>query len=134
MRTSKNSRTKGHDNPFRSRFEGDADMFPLRQYMRCREEIAHRVILSLVQAGFLVALIYLAFAIHRAFERHGTSAAAWIEPATLVLVAVVMLSLTRKMLINIRESLRVRKEMKRLTAEIKSAKDEAGSQDGTMAP
>jgi cytochrome c oxidase subunit IV len=100
-------------------------MFPLRQYMRCRDEIAHRVILAVIQAGFLVALVILGLAIHRAFERHGASAAGWIEPATLVLVAVVMISLARKMVVNIRESIRVRAEMRRLTAEIQAAKDGA---------
>ena len=100
-------------------------MFPLRQYMRCRDEIAHRVILAVVQAGFLVALVFLGLAIHRAFERHGASAAGWIEPATLALVGFVMFSLGRKMVVNVRESIRVRTEMKRLTAEIQSAKEES---------
>ena len=125
MRTSRKSRTSDREHPFRSRFAGDADMFPLRQYMRCRDEIAHRVILSVLQAGFLVALVLLGLAIHRAFERHGAGAPGWIEPATLILVAGVMTSLARKMVVNVRESFRVRGEMKRLTAEIRAAKEES---------
>ncbi len=117
--------TTGHDNPFRSRFDGDADLFPLRQYMRCRDEIAHRVIFSLVQTGFLVALVYLGWAMHQAFVRHGESAPAWVEPASLLLVLVVMVSVGRKIVINVREAVRVRAEMKRLTAEIKAVKDRA---------
>ena len=125
MRTSRNSRTTVRDHPFRSRFEGDADLFPLRQYMRCRDEFVHRIVVSLIQAGFLVALVYLGLSIHRAFERHGADAAAWIEPVCLVGVGLVMISLGRKSFRNMREAVRVRAEMKILSTEIEDLKDRA---------
>ncbi len=125
MRTSRKSRTSVRENPFRSRFEGDADLFPLRQSMRCREEFVQRLVLSLVQAGFLTALVLLIWSIHRAFVRHGTHAAAWIEPACLLLVVFTALSLARKIVSNVRDALLARAEYKRLAAEIAALKDGA---------
>lgn len=124
MRISRNSRTTGRDHPFRSRFEGgDADLFPLRQYLRCREEFVQRIIVSVVQAGFMVALVLLARTIHMAFEKHGGGAPGWVEPLSLAGVGLMAVLVVRRLVTNVRQAMELRQDMKRLKLEFEGSTD-----------
>lgn len=123
MRISKKSTTHDRDNPFRSRFEGDGDSFPLRQMLRCREEFVQRCVLSVVQTGFGVALVMLGMTIHRAFVRHGADAPGWVEPVSLGLVAFVLLLVVRRVVNNVREAVALRGEIRRYREEFKDAQN-----------
>ena len=125
MRISKKSTTRDREHPFRSRFAGEAEAFPLRQQLRCREEFVQRCILTVVQTGFGVALVMLGLTIHRALVRHGTTAPDWVEPVSLGLVGLVLLLVVRRVVNNVREAFALRAEMHRLDAEIRDLQEGA---------
>ncbi len=93
--------------------------------MRCRDELAHRIVLSLVQSGFVVALVFLGWSLHKMFVRHGANVAGWIEPlALLAVLAVIVLSL-RRVVRNIIDINELRVELRRLKLEVQDLEDQA---------
>ncbi len=76
MRISRKSPRKS--DAFKSRFlEAGKDAAPMRQSRRLREHLAGEVIQSLLQAGFLVALVFFGRAVVHLFQRHGAHLNPW---------------------------------------------------------
>ncbi len=89
--------------PYRSRFAEDSDAFPLRQSLRCRDELIQRGIkaaLSAVLAGLLVSF---GLSAHRLFDHHRARAGVWGEVLLLGLVLVTLALTIRRLVLNVIE-------------------------------
>jgi len=118
MPTSKTSRTNRPDHAFRSRFDQAEDLFPLRQYLRIREELVRRSITSVVLIAFAVALAMFGRSMHRMIARHGDGGATWLEPTAWTLVAVSLLLTARRIWRNVNAVLELRTELNRYKSEV----------------
>lgn len=119
MLISRRSRkSRGTDSPFKSRFrQAEAD-FPLRQYLRCRDEFTQRVIQSIVLCGIIVALILFGRTLHHLFERHGALVSPWYERFAIFALALVCLFIARRIWRHLVALIELRTEMRSLRAKI----------------
>lgn len=119
--------TKNSPDPsgYRSRFKHSPEVFPLRQYLRCRDEFVHRMILTAVLVFFVVLQLVFARTLLRLFARHGENVAAWIEWLSLGVVFIAVGFTIRRIVRNIKESRELRTEMA-----IWKKASEAGLDDG----
>ncbi len=86
LTTKRSQRTSTRDdNPFRSRFRDARGNFPLRKYLRCREELAQHVVYGLVQLGLTVSMVLFARTLRQFFHRPDVSSP-WLERAALFAV------------------------------------------------
>jgi len=89
--------------PFRSRFAEGSDAFPLRQSLRCRDELIQRcltLVLTAILAGLLVSFGLTA---HRLFVHHRARAGVWGEILLLGAVGVALILTARRLMRNIFE-------------------------------
>lgn len=87
--------------PYRSRFAEGSDAFPLRQSLRCRDELIQRSIklaLSAILAGLLVSFGLTA---HRLFVHHRAKAGVWGEILLVGLVGIALALTVRRIVRNI---------------------------------
>jgi len=124
MPTSKTSRTNRPDHAFRSRFNQAEDLFPLRQYLRIRDELIQRSVTSLILLGFSVALILFGRSMHNMIARHGNGGADWLEPAGWALVIISLLLTLRRIWRNVQTILVLRLEMKQYKRDVDQLKSE----------
>lgn len=108
MPTTKNSPEVGG---FRSRFKHSPEVFPLRQYLRCRDEFVHRMIHTGVLILFTVLQLVFLRTLHRFFARHGAHLPFWVEGTCWVAIAVIVGLTLRRIIRNIKESRELRAEM-----------------------
>ncbi len=112
MLISKRSRkTQRSDSPFHSRFRQIEADFPLRQYLRCRDEFTQRIIHSAVLSGIIVALVLFGRTLHHLFQRHGALVSPWYERTALFALAVVCWLLVRRIWRNLTTLRELRAEM-----------------------
>ena len=118
MLISRKSRRPSDDSPFRSRFRrGDGAAFALRQYMRAREEVYQRVVMTGVQALFAVFLLLFARTLHQLFVSHGRDLSNWVEIVCQGVVLLFVAVLVRRVVRNIYEIKELRRDVKRLREE-----------------
>jgi len=94
-------RVSDEQRPYRSRFAEGSDAFPLRQSLRCRDELIHRgiqLVLSGILAGLLVSF---GLAAHRLFVHHRARAGVWGEVLLLLVVGVALALTARRLVRNI---------------------------------
>ena len=119
MRISKRSRRKSK--MFDSRFrDGSGGDFPLRQYLRCREEFTSVVVHSLLYVAFVVTLVIFARTLSDLFSTHGADLNPWYHRGTLVLMGLFILSVLRRLYYKVMELREIRAEMGRLEVEFRN--------------
>lgn len=120
MLISKKSRRKS--DTFESRFRtGEGADFPLRQYLRCREELIAQFVQGLLLLVFAVTLALFARPLNALFERHGADLSPlwrWMALGALFLFIV---SVLRRLYGRVTEIREIRREMARLKDEFSSS-------------
>ena len=130
MLISKRSRRKSE--VFASRFrEGGADDFPLRQFLRCREDFSSGVVHALLTVAFMVTLAIFVRTLGHLFDSHGAHLNPLYKWATLGLMALFILSVLRRLYYKVMELREIRKEMARLQAIFRDRGDD-DSDDGEV--
>jgi hypothetical protein len=90
-----------HDGrPYRSRFAKDSDAFPLRQSLRCRDELIQRSIKAALGAVLAGLLVSFGLSAHRLFDHHRAKAGVWGEVLLLGLVLVTLALTIRRLVLN----------------------------------
>lgn len=118
MLITRKSRRPSEDSPYRSRFRGSGGgAFALRQYLRAREEVYQRIVVTGVQAVFVVFMLLFARTVHRLFEAHGQDLSNWVEIGFLGLILGSTALVARRAVRNIKEIRELRVEVKRLHEE-----------------
>ena len=119
MRISKRSRRKS--TMFDSRFrDGSGGDFPLRQYLRCREEITSGLVHTLLYVAFVVTLVIFTRTLSNLFATHGADLNPWYHRAALLLMGLFILSVLRRLYYKVMELREIRVEMNRLEGEFRS--------------
>ncbi len=106
----------------RSRFRDGGGDFPLRQYMRCREELFSSVIHALLLAAFLVTLVYFGRTLWQLFAVHGAELSPWYRRVSMFGMAVVILFVTIRFWRKIGDIREVRQEMTHLKSQFPTAR------------
>ncbi|MBU0743329.1 hypothetical protein KKG45_13095 [bacterium] len=121
MLITRKSRKPSDDSPFRSRFrDPGSGAFSLRQYLRCRDELFQRIVVTVVQSCFVVFLVMFSRTLHRMFESHGQGVAGWVEIVCQVLLLLFVLLFVGRVVNNVRNIKWLRGEMTRLRRETDS--------------
>jgi len=107
---------------FRSRFrEGNGD-FPIRQYLRCRDEIYSGIVHVVLLAAFLTALGFFGKTLWQLFDRHGADLSPWYRRGALVGLFGMILLVGFRLWIKIRNLREVREEMNYLKTQLPTAR------------
>ncbi len=125
MLSLKRSRRKSH--VFESRFrDGRAGDFPLRQYLRCREDFSSGVVHTILLAAFIVTLVGFGRTLMHLFDGHGANLNPLYRWASLGLMALFVLSVLRRLYYKVMELREIRREMARLQAGFREKDAESG--------
>ena len=103
---------------FVSRFRDGADgvEFPVRQYLRCREDLASGVVHLVLLLAFLVTVLLFGRTLDRLFAAHGEDLGPWYRRGALLLWAVFALSVLRRLYYKVCSLREIRREMADLKA------------------
>jgi len=119
MLISKRSRRKSE--MFDSRFrDGSGGDFPLRQYLRCREDFNSSLVHILLLLAFVVTLVMFARTIGDLFSVHGGVLNPWFRRGSLILMGFFILSVLWRLYYKVVELKEMRAEMSRLKVEFRS--------------
>ncbi len=109
------------DSQFRSGEGGD---FPLRQYLRCKEEFSGGLVHLVLLGAFFVTLVGFGNTLNNLFQRHGSE----INPAyrwlALGLLLIFLLSVLRRVVHKVLDLRDIRREMAFLKNEMRSGVDD----------
>ena len=105
------------DSQFRDGRGGD---FPLRQFLRCKEEFSGGLVHLLLLGAFVVTLGFFTRTLNNLFVVHGADLNAAYRVGALALVALFILSVLRRFYHKIVELKEIRREMDRLQIEIRN--------------
>jgi hypothetical protein len=123
MLISKRSRRK--TDAFESRFRGgDAGDFPLRQYLRCRDDFSSGLVHAGLTLVFAVTLVAFGRTLDNLFDSHGTQLNPWLRRMALLMVGLFVLSVLRRLYYKVRELAEIRREMARLQSVFRDRGDE----------
>ncbi|MBE0564658.1 MAG: hypothetical protein IH621_01765 [Krumholzibacteria bacterium] len=115
MLISKRSRRRSE--VFTSRFgDGAGVEFPVRQYLRCRENFASGLVHLALLGAFLVTLGYFGRTLDRLFDAHGEDLNPWFRRGALALWVVFCLSVLRRLYYKVCALRGIRREMATLRA------------------
>jgi len=119
MLISKKSRRKSElfDSRFRDGRGGD---FPLRQYLRCREDFTSGLVHTLLYVAFVVVLVMFTRAIDGLFSIHGADLNPWLRRGALLLMGLFILSVLWRLYYKVMELREIRAEMARLKMEFRN--------------
>ena len=107
---------------FESRFRsGGGTDFPLRQYLRCREEIATEAVQAVLTLAFAVTLALFARPLNALFENHGPNLNPLYKWLALAALFVFIVSVLRRLYIKIATIREIRREMTRLKEEFRQS-------------
>jgi len=119
MLISKRSRRKSA--LFESQFrDGSGGDFPLRQFLRCREDFTSGLVHVLLYLAFAVVLVMFARTVSDLFSTHGTNLNPWFRRGALFLMGLFVLSVLRRLYYKVMELREIRVEMSRLKAEFRN--------------
>ena len=118
MLISKRSRRKSE--LFNSRFtDGRGADFPVRQYLRCREDFTSGLVHILLYIAFAVTLVVFTFTLDDLFSVHGSQLNPWFRRGTLFLMGLFVLSVLRRLYYKVMELRDIRSEMQNLKSEFR---------------
>jgi hypothetical protein len=124
MLISKRSRRKS--DVFASRFrDGRGGDFPLRQYLRCREDLTSGIVHAFLLLAFAVTLVGFGRTVAHLFDSHGADLNPWLKRGALVLVAIFVLSVLRRLYYKVVELREIRRDMARLKSVFRDADPES---------
>jgi hypothetical protein len=104
---------------FDSRFrDGSGGDFPLRQFLRCKEEFSGGVVQVLLLAVFAVTLGFFGRTLNNLFNVHGQDLNPAYRWVALGLLGVFILSVIRRLYYKVVELREIRREMERLKIEM----------------
>ncbi len=105
---------------FGSRFrDGSGTDFPVRQYLRCREDLFSGIIHAGLTVVFLLTLLAFTRSLGALFDHHGAGLSPWYRHFTLGLMVFFMLSVLRRLYYKVRDLWEIRGEMNRLQGEFR---------------
>lgn len=109
-------RSRRSSDRFESRFKGGAEGvdFPVRQYMRCREDLASGAVHALLLLAFLVTIVLFGRTLDRLFDNHGADLSPWARRGVFFLWAIFCLSVLRRFYYKVRALGEIRREMREL--------------------
>lgn len=111
---------------FESRFRGGpGSAFPLRQYLRAREDFTSGLVHLLLLAAFGVLLVLFARTVDQLFVVHGPQLNPWWRRAMLLLMGVFVLSVLRRLYYKVKDLREIRREMKQLKNEFRQPAEAA---------
>ena len=117
MLISKKSRRKSDQ--FESRFrDGSGGGFPLRQYVRAREDFTSGLVHLGLRFVFVVTLVVCTGPINALFPTHGADLSPWFGRIAMVVMVFFELSVVRRLYYKVLELRGIRREMHHLRAEI----------------
>ncbi len=120
-------RSRRKSNAFESRFrDGRAGDFPLRQYLRCRDDFSTGVVHSVLLAAFIVTLIGFGRTLMHLFDGHGATLNPVYRWASLGVMALFVLSVLRRLYYKVMELREIRREMARLQAVFREKDEDSG--------
>ncbi len=119
MLISKRSRRKS--TLFDSRFrDGSGGEFPLRQYLRCREDFSSGLVHTLLYVAFVVTLVIFTRTVNDLFSTHGADLNPWFRRGSLFLMGLFILSVLWRLYYKVMELREIRDEMSRLKGEFRN--------------
>ncbi len=122
MLISRKSRRKS--DLFESRFRDGSDInFPLRQYLRCKEEVYASIVHLLVLGIFAVVLSMFSVTLNNIFVNHGSDLKPWYRLLALGILGVFVLSVIRRLYHKILDIKDLKNEMQRLKSEFRKEMD-----------
>jgi len=118
MLISRRSRRKSKlfDSKFRDGGGGD---FPVRQYLRCREDFTSGLVHILLYVAFAVTLVMFTFTLDDLFTVHGAHLNPWFRRGALFMMALFVLSILRRLYYKVMELRDIRTEMHRLKSDFR---------------
>jgi predicted membrane chloride channel (bestrophin family) len=120
---------------FESRFrDGSGSNFPLRQYLRCREDLSSGIIHMLLLVTFAGVLVVFARTVNTLFLQHGADLSPWVRYVAVGLVLVLVLVLVRRAFRRFVELRETWGEMRQLRSELGRVPDEPREPDPESAP
>lgn len=110
-------RSRRRSELFESRFrDGSGSDFPVRQYLRGREDMVSGLVHAFLLGAFLVTLMAFGRTLHGLFVRHGADLNPWYERGSFGLLALFCLSVLRRLYYKVSELWALRREMAALKA------------------
>ncbi len=123
MLISKRSRRKSDS--FESRFrDGSAGDFPLRQYLRCREDFSSGVVHAVLTIVFILTLLGFGRTLGHLFDSHGAALNPSYKWLTLAMVGIFVLSVLRRLYYKVMDLREMRREMAHLQTVIMAQEEE----------
>jgi len=115
MLISKRSRRKSA--VFESRFrDGGGVDFPVRQYLRCREDLFSSSVHAALLAAFLVTLVLFGRTLGRLFDAHGADLSPWYRRGAFALLGLFCVAILVRFLAKLAALRGIRREMADLKA------------------
>lgn len=112
---------------FDSKFrDGSGVDFPVRQYLRCREDLLSGLVHVALLAAFLGVLVAFGRTLAAFFSSHSEQVDPWVLRGAWVLLAVFCLSVFRRLYYKVAELRYLRREMQELKASFRGAGDQPG--------
>ena len=122
MLISRKSRRKS--DRFESKFrDSNAADFPLRQYLRCREDFTSGLVHVLLLLAFTVTLVIFGRSVNGLFDQHGDDLSPWARRGALFVIAIFVLSVLRRLYYKVLELRETRREMAALQSEFRMRED-----------
>ena len=110
-------RSRRESELFRSRFRDDGGVdFPVRQYLRAREDFASGLVHLALLAAFLVTIALFGRTLDRLFDAHGADLSPWYRRGALALWVLFCLSVLRRLYYKVCSLREIRREMAELKA------------------
>lgn len=108
---------------FDSRFrDGRGVEFPVRQYLRCREDLVSGIVHVGLLAAFFGVLLAFGRTLAGFFAKHGDSVDSWLRYGAWALLVVFCLSVLRRLYYKVAELRELRREMRELKASFRGAR------------
>lgn len=109
---------------FDSRFrDGRGGDFPLRQFLRCKEEFSGGLVHLVLLGAFIVTLIFFGRTLNNLFIAHGSDLNPIYRWGALFLLGIFVLSIIRRLYYKVIELREIRREMDRLRIEMRNPED-----------
>ncbi len=106
---------------FDSRFrDGSGGDFPLRQYLRCREDFSSGLLHTLLYIAFVVTLVLFTRAILHLFTSHGADLSPWFRRGAVIMMGLFILSVLRRLYYKVVDLREIRVEMGHLKNEFQN--------------
>lgn len=103
--------------------------FPLRQYLRLREDLSVRTVHASLTAMLIVLIVVFGRAFDGLFRLHGAGLSPWYRRGVGVLIAIFALSVARRLYYKLVEMRQIRREMRVLRSAFRHSGDDDGAPD-----